>query len=143
MIGFFIIQSFSDNKDLQGFPVSASVKSDMDDRISGTLFLPPYLRAGQCGIKSGSVVFGVMDDTTGFGAAIFGKDDADFGYFFDADIKIKKSLSVDDTITATNDIKSSAGDVKARSYSLSTHTHGYIGIPEGADGTTLTPNQSA
>lgn len=142
MIGFFTIKSFGDDKDLQGFETSAFVKSDMDPRIEGTLFLPPYLRAGQCNIQSGSKVFAVMDDTTGFGVAMFGKDSADFGYFFDADIEVKKSLKVDDSITATNDIKTTIGDVKAKTYSLSNHTHAYVGIPEGAEGITATPTTS-
>ena len=156
MIGFFLIKSFGDNKDLQGFATSASVVSDMDERIEGNLLLPPYLRAGQCNIQIGSKVFAVMDDTTGFGVALYGVDGADFGYFFDADINIKKNLTVNDSITATKDIKSKtgditatlgdistgSGDVKAKSFSLSTHTHAFIGIPEGVPGTTATPNPS-
>lgn len=142
MIGFFIIKSFGDNKDLQGFATSAAVVSVMDERIEGNLLLPPYLRAGQCNIQTGSKVFAVMDDTTGFGVALYGVDGADFGYFFDADIEVKKSLKVDDSITAVNDIKSTIGDVKAKTYSLSTHTHFYVGIPEGAEGTTASPTSS-
>lgn len=142
MIGFFKIKAFGNDKDLQGFSTSASVCSDMDSRIEGTLFLPPYLRKGQCNISEGSKVFAVMDDTTGFGVALYGVDGADFGYFFDADIDVKKSLKVDDSITAVNDIKSTIGDVKAKTYSLSTHTHFYVGIPEGAEGTTAAPTSS-
>lgn len=141
MIGFFIIQSFDDNKDSAGAEIMARVKSQMDSRIEGALFLPPYLRRNQSHISSNDIVFGVLDDISGFGAAICGIDGADYGYFLDANLNIKKSLSVNDKITATNDIKSTAGDVKTATISLNNHTHAASlqVVEELAEGTTTAP----
>lgn len=116
MFGYFIIQSLEGN-DAQGAAFRAKVKSQMDNGISGELYLPPYMRPNQSNIKAGSVVYGYLDETTGIGAAFYGADDADFKYFFDADINIKQRLSV------TKDIKSVDGDVIADRISLKSHTH--------------------
>lgn len=116
MFGYFIIQSLEGN-DAQGAAFRAKVKSQMDNGISGELYLPPYMRPNQSNIKAGSVVYGYLDETTGVGAAFYGADDADFMYFFDADIEINKTLTVKDNITSTN------GDVIAEKISLKTHKH--------------------
>ena len=116
MFGFFVLKSL-DGKDAQGASFLAKVESQMTPGIRGTLFLPPYLRPNQCNIAAGSVVWGCLDEVTGRGFAMFGKDGADFQYFFDADIQVKK------TLTVNGDIQSSSGDVKAGSISLKTHTH--------------------
>lgn len=116
MFGYFIIQSLEGN-DAQGAAFRAKVKSQMENGISGELYLPPYMRTNQSNIKAGSVVYGYLDETTGIGAAFYGADDADFKYFFDADINIKQSLTV------TKDIKSVDGDVLADRISLKSHKH--------------------
>ena len=36
-----------------------------------------------------------MDDVSGFGFAAIGRDGADFGYFFDSDLQIKKNVVID------------------------------------------------
>ena len=128
MIGFFIIKSFDTQKDSAGAEVMARVKSQMDHRIEGELYLPPYLRRNQSNISENSVVFGVLDDISGFGAAICGIDGADYGYFLNADLNIKKSLIVDDKITATNDIETTAGDVIALNISLKNHVHQIVSV---------------
>lgn len=117
MIGFFTIVEFMGDDDAAGFKVQAKVKSQMNENIIGVLWLPPHLRQGQSNIDKDSTVWGIMDEVSGLGCAMMGIGDADFGYFYDADIQVKKKLDV------TKDITSSNGDVKAGSISLKTHTH--------------------
>ena len=129
MIGFFKIKSFGSDKDSAQSPISVAVESTMDSGIEGTLFLPPYLRQNECAISLGSTVFGIMDDTSGLGVALYGKD-CDFGYFFDADILIKKNLTVTKDITSsTGNITASTGDVVATSISLKNHIHQIVTMP--------------
>lgn len=144
MFGYFKIVSLSDkeeDKDKAGASRIADVKSMMNENILGYLYLPPYLRDNQCDSLVGSVVVGYLDDVTGLGAAFCGINDADWGYFIDADVKIKKKFEVEnavklkdtveitgkltakDSVEAQNDIKSIAGDVVATTVSLKTHTH--------------------
>lgn len=141
MIGFFIIEGFTGAKDSAGFDTVIKVASKMDMNIKCELFLPPYMRKVSSDIGTGDTVFGIVDDITGIGAALFGEGAADFKYYYDADINIKQKLTVDksttlkdtldvtkavtanDTITATKNIKSSTGDVIATTISLKTHTH--------------------
>lgn len=126
--GFYIVTDLT-GEDAQGAAFMAKVKSQMNEAIKGTLFLPPYLRPNQCNIAADAVVWGCLDEVTGRGFAMFGKDDADFGYFFNADIEIQKTLTVNgataikDKLDVTKDIKSSNGDVKAGTISLKEHTH--------------------
>ncbi len=135
MIGFFTIVEFMGDDDAAGFKVQAKVKSQMNENIIGVLWLPPHLRQGQSNIDVDSTVWGIMDEVSGLGCAMMGIGDADFGYFYDADIHIKKALTVDseatfndkatmnDALDVTKDIKSTSGDVKAGTISLKTHTH--------------------
>lgn len=123
MVGFFTIVEFIGDDDVAGFKVQAKVKSQMNENIIGFLWLPPYLRQGQSNIDKGSTVWGILDEVSGLGCAMMGIGDADFGYFYDADIQVKKKLTVDDKLDVTKDITSSSGDVKAGSISLKTHTH--------------------
>ena len=129
MIGFFIIDHFSGVQDAAGFYTSAWCLSRMDMNLGAKLFLPPYLRQAQCAISEGDTVFGIADDVSGLGVALFGEGSADFGYLFDADIEIKKRLTVDkkttikDSLDVTKDIKSVTGDVIATTISLKNHTH--------------------
>lgn len=141
MIGYFIIQSFDAKQDSAGAKVGANVKSQMDNNITGFLFLPPYLRQNQSNIKIGSVVFGVLDDVSGIGAALCGVDDSDFGYFLNADYTIKKALNVGETIEAQSNIKSNSGDVIAGNITLKGHVHTATLTVEGpeASGTTDAP----
>ena len=129
MIGFFTIVEFMGDDDAAGFKVQAKVKSQMNENIIGVLWLPPHLRQGQSNIDVDSTVWGILDEVSGLGCAMMGIGDADFGYFYDADIQVKKKLTVDGEVTfkdkldVTKDITSSNGDVKAGSISLKTHTH--------------------
>lgn len=129
MIGFFTIVEFMGDEDAAGFNVQAKVKSQMNENIIGILWLPPHLRQGQSNIDMDSTVWGIMDEVSGLGCAMIGIGDADFGYFYDADIQVKKKFTVDgatalnDKLDVTKDITSSNGDVKAGSISLKTHTH--------------------
>lgn len=127
-LGFFIVEKL-DGEDAQGAAFMAKVKSQMNEAIKGTLYLPPFLRPNQCNIAADSVLFGCLDEVIGKGFAIFGQEDADYQYFLDADLEIQKTLTVDgatalkDKLDVTKDITSSNGDVKAGSISLKTHTH--------------------
>lgn len=140
MIGFFTIVEFMGDEDAAGFKVQAKVKSQMNENILGYLWLPPHLRQGQSNIDADSTVWGILDEVSGLGCAMMGIGDADFGYFYDADIQVKKKFTVDgatalndkldvakkitgsDAINASGDITSN-GDVKAGSVSLLKHTH--------------------
>ena len=93
MFGFFKVTELT-GEDAQDTAFIAKVESQMNASIKGTLYLPPYLRPNQCNIAEGSVVWGCLDEVTGRGCAMFGKDDADFGYFYDANIQIRQNLSV-------------------------------------------------
>lgn len=117
MIGFYKISEFRGSKDVAGANTQALVTSEMDPNIKAIVYLPPYARKTQSNISIGSIVLAVVDDVTGIGAVLFGKDDADFQYFFDANIEIKKRLDVQ------NDIKSISGDVIATTISLQNHIH--------------------
>lgn len=122
MIGYFTILALEGEKDKAGAYTMARAKAAPDKGLVAYLYLPPYLRTTQCGIGQNSRVFGVVDNVSGFGAALFGAGDADFGYFFNANLEIKKGLTVHDDITSTaGDIK--AGDVQATAISLKDHVH--------------------
>ena len=127
-VGFYVVTELT-GEDAQGAAFMAKVKSQMNAGIRGTLFLPPYLRPNQCKIDADSVVFGCLDEVTGRGFAIFGQDDADYGYFMDANLELQKTLTVNgatalkDKLDVDKDIKSSNGDVKAGTISLQKHKH--------------------
>ena len=114
--GFFVVDELI-GKDAQGVAHVARVSSDLNNNIKGVFYLPPFLRPNQCGIKAGSVVYGGLDEVTGRGFAIYGQDDADYQYYLDGDLEIKKKLTVADDITSTG------GDVVAGTISLKNHTH--------------------
>ena len=128
MFGFWKVVKLSD-KDSAGAERIAEVVSMMNENIAGFMFLPPYLRPNQCEMKAGAVVFGYVDAVMGKGAAFCGMDDADWGYFLDADYDIKKKLNVDKAVTMnetlgiTKNITSTSGDVVAGSVSLKNHVH--------------------
>ena len=124
MIGYFTILALEGEKDRAGAYTMARAKAAPDTGLVAFLYLPPYMRTTQCGIGQNSRVFGVVDNVSGFGAALFGAGDADFGYFVDADVEIKKGLKVHDNIESTSgDIKADAGDVLAGAISLQDHVH--------------------
>lgn len=129
MIGYWIIERFDGAPDAAGCKTQVVSANKMDMNIKAILYLPPYLRTAQSGIGVGDTVWGIVDDATGIGAALFGIGAADFGYYFDADIRIKKSLDVTGDISTDADVKAKEldGDVTLR-----THWHGYIDTIEGA-----------
>lgn len=123
MIGFFIVESFGGDTDAAGFNTQIKASNKMDMNIKNILFLPPYLRKSQCNINIGDTVFGIVDDVTGLGFAVFGAGEADFQYFFDADVTIKQKLTV------KKDIESIDGDVIADDISLQDHVHKITLVP--------------
>lgn len=124
MIGYYIVEGFTGQKDSAGYDTQIKAANKMDMNIKNILYLPPYLRKSQCNISIGDTVFGIVDDVTGIGCALFGENSADFKYFFDADVTIKKNLTVSDDITSTTGgITATLGDVIATTISLKTHTH--------------------
>lgn len=126
MIGFFIVESFSTDKDSQGFETGVHVAVKYDMNLKGFLYLPPHLRKSQCNITVGSEIFGVMDEVSGLGAAMFGVN-CDIDFKNKADYEFTKTLTVVKDITcSTGDIKASVGDVKATTVSLKTHYHPII-----------------
>ncbi|MBQ1266120.1 MAG: hypothetical protein IIY06_05050 [Proteobacteria bacterium] len=94
MIGFFTIVELMGDDDAAGFKVQAKVKSQMNENIIGVLWLPPHLRQGQSNIDVDSTVWGILDEVSGIGCAMMGIGDADFGYFYDANIQVKKKFTI-------------------------------------------------
>lgn len=143
-LGFFKIVKFIDEgKDTQGYQTRALVESCMVPEWKCILYLPPYLRKVSSSIDVGSSVFGIADSVIGKGAALY-SEDADFSYFWDADIIINKTLTVDKSVTmndtldvvkdvtvSTGNIKASVGDVQAgaKAISLISHTHAVTALP--------------
>ena len=143
-LGFFKILKFlNEGKDSQGYQTRALVESCMVSEWQCVLFLPPYLRKVSTSIDVGSIVFGVADSVTGKGCALY-SEDADFSYFWNADVTINKTLTVDKPVTmndtldvvkdvtvSTGNITANIGDVQAgpKAISLVSHTHAVTALP--------------
>ena len=143
-LGFFkIIKFLDEGKDAQGYQTRVLAGSCMVPEWKCVLFLPPYLRKVSSSIDVGSVVFGVADSVIGKGCALYSTTD-DFLYFWDADVTINKTLTVDKSVTmndtldvvnnltvSAGSIKASSGDVQAgaKAISLISHTHAVTALP--------------
>ena len=143
-LGFFKILKFlNEGKDTQGYQTRALAASCMVSEWQCVLFLPPHMRKVSTSIDVGSIVFGVADSVIGKGCALY-SEDSDFAYFWNADVTINQTLTVDkrvmlnDTLDVTNDvtvstgnIKASVGDVQAgaKAISLISHTHAVTALP--------------
>ena len=143
-LGFFkIIKFLNEGKDTQGYQTRAIAESRMVPEWQCVLYLPPYLRKVSSSIDIGSVVFGISDSVIGKGCALY-SEDADFSYFWNADVTINKTLTVDKSVTmndtldvvkdvtvSTGNIKASVGDVQAgaKAISLISHTHAVTALP--------------
>lgn len=143
-LGFFkIVKFLNEGKDTQGYQTRVLAESCMVAEWKCILYLPPYLRQVSSSIDVGSVVFGVADSVIGKGCALY-SEDADFNYFWNADITINKTLTVDESVTmndtldvvkdvtvSTGNIKASVGDVQAgpKAVSLMSHTHAVTALP--------------
>ena len=150
-LGFFkIIKFLNEGKDSQGYQTRALVESCMVSEWQCVLFLPPHLRKVSTSIDAGSVVFGVADSVIGKGCALY-SEDADFSYFWNADVTINKTLTVEKSVTMndtldvvkdvtvstgnikanTGNITASVGDVQAgpKAISLVSHTHAVTALP--------------
>ena len=143
-LGFFKILKFLDvGKDSQGYQTRALVESFMVSEWQCILYLPPYLRKVSSSIDVGSIVFGVADSVIGKGAALY-SEDADFSYFWNADVTINKTLTVERSVTmndtldvvkdvtvSTGNINVNIGDVQAgpKAISLVSHTHSVTALP--------------
>ena len=143
-LGFFKIVKFLDEgKDSQGYQTRVLAESCMVAEWQCILFLPPHMRKVSTSIDVGSVVFGVADSVIGKGCALY-SEDADFSYFWNADVTINKTLTVDKRVTmndtldvvkdvtvSTGNIKASVGDVQAgaKAISLMSHTHAVTALP--------------
>ena len=143
-LGFFKIVKFLDEgKDSQGYQTRALAESCMVSEWQCILFLPPYLRQVSSSIDMGSVVFGISDSVIGKGCALY-SEDADFSYFWNADVTINKTLTVEEAVTmrdtldvvkdvtvSTGNITVNIGDVQAgaKAISLISHTHAVTALP--------------
>ena len=143
-LGFFkIIKFLNEGKDAQGYQTRVLAESCMVPEWQCVLFLPPYLRKVSSSIDTGSVVFGISDSVIGKGCALY-SEDADFSYFWNADVTINKTLTVDKSVTmndtldvvkdvtvSTGNIKANIGDVQAgaKAISLISHTHAVTALP--------------
>ena len=143
-LGFFkIVKFLNEGKDTQGYQTRVLVESCMVSEWQCVLFLPPYLRQVSSSIDVGSVVFGVVDSVIGKGCALY-SEDSDFSYFWNADVTINKTLTVEKSVTmndtldvvkdvtvSTGNIKANIGDVQAgaKAISLISHTHAVTALP--------------
>lgn len=143
-LGFFKIVRFLDEgRDSQGYQTRAIAESCMVAEWQCILYLPPYLRRVSSSIDVGSVVFAIADSVIGKGCALY-SEDADFSYFWDADVVINKTLTVNESVTmndkldvvndvtvSTGNIKVNIGDVQAgaKAISLISHTHAVAALP--------------
>ena len=143
-LGFFKILKFlNEGKDSQGYQTRVLVESSMVSEWQCVLYLPPYLRKVSSSIDVGRAVFAVADSVTGKGAALY-SEDADFAYFWNADVIINKTLTVDKSVTMNDtldvvkdvtvsrgNIKANIGDVQAgaKAISLVSHTHAVTALP--------------
>ena len=143
-LGFFKILKFlNEEKDTQGYQTRVLAASCMVSEWQCVLFLPPYLRKVSSSIDVGSTVFGVADSVIGKGCALYSTTD-DFSYFWNADVTINKTLTVDKSVTmndtldvvkdvtvSTGNIKANIGDVQAgaKATSLISHTHAVTALP--------------
>lgn len=143
-LGFFkIIKFLDEGKDSQGYQTRALVESCMVSEWQCVLYLPPHMRKVSSSIDAGSVVFGIADSVIGKGCALY-SEDADFSYFWNANVTINKTLTVDESVTmndklnvakdvtvSTGNIKANIGDVQAgsKAISLISHTHAVTALP--------------
>ena len=143
-LGFFKILKFlNEGKDSQGYQTRALAESCMVSEWQCVLFLPPYLRKVSSSIDVGSIIFGISDSVIGKGCALY-SEDADFSYFWNADVTINKTLTVEQSVTmndtldvvndvtvSTGNIKANIGDVQAgaKAISLVSHTHAVAALP--------------
>ena len=143
-LGFFKIVKFLDEcKDTQGYQTRVLAESCMVPEWQSVLYLAPYLRKVSSSIDTGSIVFGISDSVIGKGCALY-SEDADFSYFWNADVTINKTLTVDksvtmnDTLDVANDVTVSTGNIKAnigdvqagsKAISLISHTHAVTALP--------------
>ena len=143
-LGFFkIIKFLNEGKDAQGYQTRVLAESCMVPEWQCVLYLPPYLRKVSSSIDTGSIVFGISDSVIGKGCALY-SEDADFSYFWNADVTINKTLTVDkrvmlnDTLDVANDVTVSTGNIKAnigdvqagaKAISLISHTHAVTALP--------------
>ena len=143
-LGFFkIIKFLDEGKDAQGYQTRVLAESCMVPEWQCVLYLPPYLRKASSSIDVGSIVFGISDSVIGKGCALY-SEDADFNYFWNADVTINKTLTVDkrvmmndtldvvkDVTVSTGNIKANIGDVQAgaKAISLISHTHAVTALP--------------
>ncbi len=143
-LGFFkIIKFLDEGRDSQGYQTRVLAESCMVSEWQCVLYLPPYLRKVSSSIDVGSVVFGISDRVIGKGCALY-SEQSDFAYFWNADVTINKTLTVDksvkmndtldvvkDVTVSTGNIKASVGDVHAgaKAISLISHTHAVTALP--------------
>ena len=143
-LGFFKILKFLDEgKDAQGYQTRVLAESCMVSEWQCILYLPPYSRKVSSSIDVGSIVFGISDSVIGKGCALY-SEDADFSYFWNADVIINKTLTVEEAVTmndtldvvnnvtvSTGNITANIGDVQAgaKATSLISHTHAVTALP--------------
>lgn len=128
--GYFKIKSLSE-PDAKGNNTQALCENCLDTEggMEYQLYLAPYLRENMCGISVGSKVFGVADDATGLGCAVFGVD-CDVDYAQKSDFNFKANVVIDgNTSSKTGNFTTTSGDVVASGISLKSHRHQLITIP--------------
>lgn len=97
MIGFFKI---TDKRDGQTYCIAESLAVI---GVEGRFYYPPLYRDGIGTMNNGDVIFGVMDDSSGYGAILYKKDDGivnSEGMTIEHNLTIKGNASVTGKVTA-------------------------------------------
>lgn len=109
MIGLFEI---TDVRDAQTFCIA---KSCMVESVKGRFYIPAEYRASVSTLSAGDVIFCVLDDSSGFGAILYKKDDGvakDNTYNFNHDVAVGDNLVVSGQIESKTFIKAPDANLK-------------------------------
>lgn len=106
MIGFFKI---TDKRDGQTYCIAESLAVL---GVDGRFYYPPLYRDGIGTMNNGDVIFGVMDDSSGYGAILYKKDDGivnSDGMTMNHNLTVKGNTSVKGSETVTGKVTADAG----------------------------------
>ncbi len=95
MIGLFKI---TDKRDSESYVLA---ESQMENAFKGKFYIPPIYRGSCSDLANGDIIFGVLDDQSGFGAILYKIDD---GITNDSALNLSKDLAVKREINSKGNI---------------------------------------
>lgn len=102
MIGLFKI---TDKKDGESFVIA---ESQMEKAFKGKFYIPPIYRKSCSNIANGDIIFGLLDDQSGFGAILYKVDDKitdGNSLTLSKDLHVNGNIDVANNITAKGNIE--------------------------------------